>query len=61
MVSGPCDTLEQSAGIAFLLILNVHRLLLAFVVNLKPTFLRITTNHSCHTLALCISLNDTKS
>ena len=61
MVSGLCDTLEQSAGTAFLLILNVHRLPPAFVENSKPIFLRIITTHSCHTLAMCISFNDTKS
>ena len=38
MVSGLCDTLEQSAGTAFLLILNVHRLPPAFVENSKPIF-----------------------
>ena len=33
----------------------------AFVENSKPTFLKITTNHSCHTFAMCISFDDTKS
>ena len=64
MVSGLCDTLEQSAGTAFLLILNVHRLPPAFVENSKPIFLRIITTHSCHTHAHlydnCARQNKTK-
>ena len=35
-----CDILRQNAGIAFLLMLNLHHLLLAFEKYLRPSFLK---------------------
>ena len=46
--SGLCDILGQDSGTASPHTLNVNQLLLGFIENSRPTFLRIITNHNGH-------------